>query len=95
MSIQDVVAAKVREARNGAGLTQSQLAEKLGTTWHTISRWERRVKLPTIEEIALLGEVTGRDPDWFLRATDTVGVTPRDALEVLRRHFYDDDTKGG
>jgi transcriptional regulator with XRE-family HTH domain len=92
MAIQNVVAGRVKQARKGLGLTQAQLAERMGTTWHSVSRWERAIKYPTVEEIVLLAELSGRSPDWFLRAEDAPRVTPRDALEILQRHF--DETKG-
>ena len=45
-SIVDMLAAELRKARLQAGLTQKQLAAKVGTCFVTISSYERRKQLP-------------------------------------------------
>lgn len=49
------IAAKIKEHRLkyafGKGLSQAELAEKVGTTANTISRWETGVYKPSIEEL--------------------------------------------
>lgn len=40
---------ELRDMREAAGLTQAQLAERLGTTLYSVSRWElgdRKISLP-------------------------------------------------
>lgn len=75
---------KIREARDSLGLTQPELAEKLETTWHSISRWERGKKAPTIPELEALAIVAGRPMEWFFITKTPREVTPLEALEVLR-----------
>lgn len=46
---------RIREKRQAAGLTLQDVAEKLGTTAVTVSRWERepqRVTLPILDRLA-------------------------------------------
>lgn len=46
---------RIRERRQAAGLTLQEVADKLGTTAVTVSRWERepqRVTLPILERLA-------------------------------------------
>ncbi len=45
-------AALIREARRGAGLTQAQLAARLGTTQPVVARLERPGSNPTFETVA-------------------------------------------
>ncbi len=59
---------RLRRARHQMGWTQAELAEKVGTTFETVSRWERGIKAPgayyrrklcdvfgkTVEELGLL-----------------------------------------
>ena len=50
--------------RKAAGFTQEQLAERLGTTQHTYSRWETGVCTPSIQQltrIAFMFSVTVDD----------------------------------
>lgn len=46
---------KLREARKAAGLSQAQLAEKVGCSQHHISRWEagQEPKALTLKKLAL------------------------------------------
>ena len=43
---------KIREARKAAGLTQRQLAEKIGVTNTSISNWEKNLSRPDPDTIA-------------------------------------------
>lgn len=40
---------KIKEARNAAGITQIELAERLHVYQKDISRWERGERIPSIE----------------------------------------------
>ena len=50
----------LREARLARGWSQEELAERLGTTFVTISRWENGVTTPTLYFRPLLCEVFGK-----------------------------------
>lgn len=49
----------VRDARRSAGLTQAQLAERLGTTQPVVARLERSDANPTFETVASAIAATG------------------------------------
>lgn len=42
---------RIRQARLSRGLTQQQLADKIGTHWITISQWERGQRHPKRESV--------------------------------------------
>ncbi len=44
----------VKDLRNKAKLSQEELARVLGTSWVTVSRWERRTNEPDQEKLARL-----------------------------------------
>ena len=50
---------KIRQLRFKAGLTQEQLAEKLGIGAQSVSKWENAVAMPDITSLPLLAEVFG------------------------------------
>lgn len=50
---------KIRQLRFKAGLTQEQLAEKLGIGAQAVSKWENAVAMPDITTLPLLAEVFG------------------------------------
>ena len=50
---------KIRQLRFKAGLTQEQLAEKLGIAPQSVSKWENAAAMPDITMLPLLSEVFG------------------------------------
>ena len=50
---------KIRQLRFKAGLTQEQLAERLGVGPQAVSKWENAVSMPDITTLPLLAEVFG------------------------------------
>ena len=50
---------KIRQLRFKAGLTQEQLAEKLGISAQSVSKWENSVAMPDITTLPLLAETFG------------------------------------
>ena len=50
---------KIRQLRFKAGLTQEQLADKLGIGAQSVSKWENAVAMPDITALPLLAEIFG------------------------------------
>ena len=50
---------KIKQLRFKAGLTQEQLADKLGIGPQSVSKWENAVSMPDITALPLLAEVFG------------------------------------
>lgn len=60
----------IREARRRSGLTQQELAERLGTTQSVIARWETGRRSPTIETLYRAVRACGLDVHITLGAPD-------------------------
>src|SRR6266568_948667 len=61
MSLEEITPnERLKHARYQMGLTQAELAEKVGTTFETISRWERGIKVPSAYYRRRLCEVFGK-----------------------------------
>lgn len=56
--------------RTRLGIDQSDVAEKLGVSKTTISRWERGESIPTGEYLVKLHELFGCSIDYLLGLTD-------------------------
>ena len=50
----------VRSARESAGLSQAELAARVGTTQPVVSRWERGHEEPRLSTLAKLARACGR-----------------------------------
>lgn len=67
VSLRFDVAQLVYDLRTGAGLTQRQLADRMGTTQSVISRLEQAGRLPTLEMLSRIAAATGADLRLFVR----------------------------
>ena len=54
---------KIKQLRYKAGLTQEQLAERLGVSAQSVSKWENAVSMPDISLLPVLAEVFGASID--------------------------------
>src|SRR5260370_28847373 len=63
--------ALIREARSLAGLSQAELAARIGPTQPVVSRWERGTESPRLDALARLLHACGFEADLvFRRPTD-------------------------
>lgn len=56
---------QVRRAREEAGLTQAELARRIGVTPRTVWNWEWGHREPRGKYLRLLAEVTGKPVTFF------------------------------
>ena len=66
------VADRIQNLRKINGLTQEELAEKIGVSRQAVSKWESEQSLPDIEKIILLSECFDVTTDYLLR-----GIEPK------------------
>ncbi len=57
---------KLIRARKEKGLSQRKLAEKVGVTFQTISKWELNKSLPDIEKVKKISEILEKDIYYFI-----------------------------
>lgn len=57
---------KLIRARKEKGLSQRKLAEKVGVTFQTISKWELNKSLPDIEKVKKICEILEKDIYYFI-----------------------------
>jgi transcriptional regulator with XRE-family HTH domain len=83
----------IREARRLSGLTQAELARRLGTTQSAVSNWERGRETPRVDTLARILEACGFEADLTFRRLDDVdraqirenlAMTPAARLESVR-----------
>ena len=60
----------IRDARRRAGLSQRQLAIRLGTTQNVVGRWESFATSPTFETVARACRACDLALDWSLSPVD-------------------------
>ncbi len=65
----------VREARKRAGLTQAELAHRLGTSQSAVARWERGTVHPSLETLRAIVRGCGFDLAFHMSRADDSSVT--------------------
>ena len=73
---------RLAEERNKRGYTQRQVAQALGVSDKTYSKWERGVNEMTVETLCRLAEVYGCSPAAFLTASGRA-LSLRDELAAM------------
>ena len=71
----------IQQARRRAGMTQTELAGRVGTTQSAVARWERGASRPSVERLQELVEACGLELQIGLEASN------RDELAALRRNL--------
>ena len=81
------IAARVRRARDAAGISQSQLAAALGISQAAVSNLEAGTRPLRVEELVVLSRLLGKELDYFVAPTRSprgpVGVTLRASVAEL------------
>jgi transcriptional regulator with XRE-family HTH domain len=66
--LDSTLGSRIRQARRQAGLSQSQLAAKIGAHVTSVSDWERGVNEPSVRHMTSIAEATERPIDWFVES---------------------------
>ena len=59
------VGARIKEARELLGLSQTALADRLDAGERTVQAWERNERTPRMSALTRLAEITDRPVAWF------------------------------
>ena len=74
---------KIRCLREHYGITQTQLAERLGVTKSAVNAWETGTNSPSLTYIIKLAQIYGVSTDYLLGVNErlTVDITNLDELQ--------------
>lgn len=82
---------KLKEIRKNEGLSQEQLAEKIGVSRQAITKWETGKGLPDIENMVIIAEIFKTTLDELLR--DSAAKQEQKPSVFLSETIYDIDCK--
>lgn len=66
------IADRIQQLRKSKGISQEELAEKVGVSRQAVSKWESEQSLPDIEKIILLSDYFEVTTDYILKGIDVV-----------------------
>lgn len=62
---------RIRELRKTKGMSQEELAEKIGVSRQAISKWESAQSMPDLDKIILLSDYFEVSTDYLLKGLDS------------------------
>ena len=62
---------KLKKARNDTGFTQREVAKETGIPQPTIARFETGLRMPSVEQLAILADFYLVSVDWLLGTKGT------------------------
>ena len=68
---QMMIVNRVRELRTAAGMTQQALAEQVGVTVPTVSKWELGQRMPELEKVFRLSLIFNVPLDQIIQRTES------------------------
>ena len=68
---------KLLELRRREGLSQEQLADRLGVTRQSVSKWESGAAAPELSKLVALSELFSVSVDYLVGLTDEATPYPR------------------
>ena len=74
---------RLKNLRRDAGLSQSDLSDRIGVSIQSISKWENDNTMPDISQIVPLAAVLGVSTDWLLG----VGMNEDSDMEKLNKRI--------
>lgn len=72
---------RLYELRKKNGLSQEELADKLGISRQAVSKWERAEASPDTDNLILLAKLYGVTLDELLNSSDAEELAMEDSLE--------------
>ena len=84
-----ILADKIILLRKRKGWSQEELAEQLGVTRQSVSKWEGAQSVPDIQKIIQMSEIFGVTTDYLLK--DEIEDTKTEDKEVINRKESEDN----
>ena len=86
---------KLFRCRKRCGLSQEELAERLGVSRQAVSKWELGTALPELDKLRLLAKEFSVSADWLLDDTlDEPRETKQEAQPISEKRSWVEDIPG-
>lgn len=86
---------KIFQCRKRSGLSQEELADRLGVSRQAVSKWELGTALPELDKLKLLAKTFGVSTDWLLDDEQGIPQAPRQETQpVAQQRSWVEDVPG-
>lgn len=86
-----ILADKIIDLRKKAGMSQEELAEKLGVSRQSVSKWEMAQSTPDLNRILKMSEIFGVTTDYLLK--DKIDLAKPEATANISVEDIHDETE--
>ena len=66
------MANRIQYLRKTKGMSQEELADRMGVSRQAVSKWESEQSTPDLEKIIIMSELFGVTTDYILKGTEPV-----------------------
>lgn len=76
------MADRIQNLRKNKGISQEELADKIGVSRQAVSKWESEQSSPDIEKIILLSDYFGVTTDYLLKGIEPIADAPKEEADA-------------
>ncbi len=80
---QTTMGTRIASLRREKGMTQAELAEKMGVTDKAVSKWERDLSCPDVSSLPRLAEIFGTTVDALMQSQPSRNREKKEELSLL------------
>ena len=81
------MADRIQNLRKTKGISQEELAEKVGVSRQAVSKWESEQSTPDVEKIIIMSEIFEVTTDYILKGTEPVNANNKKTISTLYLGF--------
>lgn len=81
------MADRIQYLRKTKGLSQEELADKMGVSRQAVSKWESEQSTPDIEKIIMMSEIFEVTTDYILKGIEPVNMADKKTMQSLYLGF--------
>ena len=77
------IADRIQYLRKQKGLSQEELADKIGVSRQAVSKWESEQSTPDLDKIIVMSDLFEVTTDYILKGIEPVSTTSKKAIKAL------------
>ena len=82
------IADRIQHLRKSKGVSQEELADKIGVSRQAVSKWESEQSTPDLEKINIMSDFFGVTTDYILKGIEPVEDKGQKSKELASRVLY-------
>ena len=77
------IADRIQYLRKQKGLSQEELADKIGVSRQAVSKWESEQSTPDLDKIIVMSDLFEVTTDYILKGIEPVSTTSKKTIKTL------------